>query len=93
MDLMDELERNKDMEVVRLDCGLEIEIPEEMIDERMNVFYMDRMKAVEDIKTMANAFCASFSTQEITSLITSSYFLHFFSYIDRVQSRKGVILW
>ena len=36
MDLCDEFERDRGM-IVKLDCGLEIEIPEEMVEERMRL--------------------------------------------------------
>ncbi len=49
-------EREKDMETITLENGLELEIPEEMIRERMDLLYMDREEAVEDVRHLSERY-------------------------------------
>ena len=65
MDMIDEREEEMEKDVVLEIDGVSIEIPEEMIEERMELMHMNSAKeAVEDARVMAEAFASSLSSEE-----------------------------
>lgn len=65
MDMIDE--RSDEMErsaVLEID-GISVEIPKEMIEERMELMHMNSAEeAIEDARVMAEAFASSLSPEE-----------------------------
>ncbi len=82
MDFFDERdeEREREMEKVILENGMTLEIPEDVIEERIQLMGQDRDSTIDNIRRDANGFCLSFSESEQRDADFADKIL---AYIDR----------